>query len=187
MAGAPRTLILLAVLAPFASSAQNRGPTTAAALDKLFAELKAAPTEQDAAPIEAQIQGLWVQAGSPSARLLISRGLRELSAGANKDAIDDFGAALTLDPDLTEGYYRRAAARYAAGDTAGALHDLADTLKREPRHFDALRLLSNIAEARGDWRAAYGAWQRLLEIDPKARGGEQHFQYLQRRAYGQPT
>jgi tetratricopeptide (TPR) repeat protein len=158
-----------------------------AALDRLLAALKAAPSQQVAAPIEQQIMQLLIQAGSPAVTLLMSRGLRDMQADANQDAIEDFTDAITLDPNLAEAYHQRAKARYAAGDTPGAIADIEQTLQHEPRDFAALRTLAAIAEARKDWKGAYAAWQKLLEIDPKTADGEEHLKDLRRRALGEET
>ena len=72
---------------------------------------------------------------------------------------------------LAEAYHQRAIARFAAGDTPGAIADIQATLQHEPRSFAAFETLAAIAEARKDWKGAYEAWQKVLEIDPKTPGG----------------
>ncbi len=57
-------------------------------------------------------------------------------------------------------------------------------MKREPRQFRALQDLSGIAEQRGDWKGAYAAWTRALELDPKTPGGADRLKDLKRRAFG---
>jgi tetratricopeptide (TPR) repeat protein len=174
-------LVILPVPASWAESGSNKAADRAALLDAL----KAAPDETIAAHLEAQLKEMWLQAGSPAVTLLMSRGLRELSAGDAEDAIDDFSDALALDPNLAAAYHQRALARYRAGDTPGAIRDLEETLKREPRNFAALRSLAEIAAAREDWKGAYAAWQKLLEIDPKTPGGRERLEELKRRALGE--
>jgi tetratricopeptide (TPR) repeat protein len=108
-----------------------------------------------------------------------------MKAEARQDAIEDFSAAITLDPSLAEAYHQRAIARFASGDTAGAIADLQATLQHEPRSFAAFQTLSAIAEARKDWKGAYQAWQKVLEIDPKTPGGQDRLKDLRRRALGE--
>jgi tetratricopeptide (TPR) repeat protein len=153
--------------------------------NKLLDALKHAPNEAAAATLELQIRQLWLTAGTPAVTLLMNRGLRELHAGANDDAIEDFGDAITLDPRLAEAYRQRAVARYEAGDTPGAIADLQATVQQEPRDFAAFETLSHIAEAREDWNSAYTAWQKVMEIDPKTPGGEDRLNELKRKALGQ--
>jgi tetratricopeptide (TPR) repeat protein len=159
----------------------------AAALDRLLDALKVAPSPEAAAPLEQQIMQRLVQAGSPVVTLLMSRGAREMQADSAQQAIEDFSDAITLDPNLAEAYHQRAVARFAAGDTQGAIADIGQTLEHQPRDFAALRTLALIAESRKDWKGAYAAWQKLLEIDPKTPGGEDKLKDLRRRALGEET
>ena len=159
----------------------------AAALDHLLDALKAAPSAEAAAPLEQQIMQRLLQAGSPVVTLLMSRGAREMQAESAQQAIEDFTDAITLDPNLAEAYHQRAVARFAAGDTQGAIADIEQTLQHQPRDFAALRTLAMSAESRKDWKGAYAAWQKLLEIDPKTPGGEDKLKDLHRRAFGEET
>jgi tetratricopeptide (TPR) repeat protein len=170
-----------------ASNAPISGADRKAAIDHMLDALKAAPSEEAAAPLEAHITDLWMQSGSPAVSLLMARGLRELNAQTPADAVEDLGAAITLDPDFAEAYDQRAIARFAAGDTAGAIEDLHAALQREPRDFGAFRTLSEIAESREDWKSAYAAWQQFMAIDPKTPGGEEKLKDLRRRALGDET
>jgi lipoprotein NlpI len=69
----------------------------------------------------------------------------------------------------------------------GAIHDLQETVRLEPRNFAAFRTLTDIAAAREDWKGAYAAWQKVLEIDPKTPGGEERLKELKRKAVGEDT
>jgi tetratricopeptide (TPR) repeat protein len=178
--------VLLAGALLWASTAAAQTPTDRhAATDSVLDALKAAPSEAVAAPLEQRVQQMWLQAGSPAVTLLMSRGLRNLKADADDDAVETFTDAITLDPNLAEAYHQRAIARYHSGDTAGAIVDLEQTLQLEPRNFAAFRTLSEIAAGREDWKGAYVAWQKLLEIDPKAPGGEDRLKELKRKAFGE--
>ena len=147
--------------------------------------LKAAPDEQTAALLEMHLTEMWVNAGTPAVTLLMSRGLREMKAGDNQDAIEDFGDAVTLQPELAEGYRQLALARYAAGDTKGAIEALALAVQQEPRDFLAFRTLTDISEARQDWKGAYEAWQKVMALDPKTPGAKERLKHLQQQAFGQ--
>ncbi len=157
------------------------------AIDHMLDALKNAPSEQVAAPLEAQITELWLHQGSPAVTLLMARGLRELNADTPGDAVEDLGAAITLDPNFAEAYHQRAIARFAAGDLSGAVADLHATLEREPRDFGAFRTLEEIAEQQEDWKSAYAAQQKLMAIDPMTPGGEAKLKDLERRALGDET
>ena len=185
--GMRRLLLLLVLLCalPALAQAQGQAADRRAMLDRLLAALKAAPSEQEAAPLEEKIRQMWVTAGTPAVTLLMSRGLRELKADANSDAIEDFSAAITLDPTAAEAYHQRAIARFSSGDAQGAVADIQAALQHEPRNFAAFQTLSAIAEARKDWKGAYDAWQKVMELDPKTPGGEERLKDLKRRALGE--
>jgi tetratricopeptide (TPR) repeat protein len=153
--------------------------------NRLLDALKAATSEHEAAMLEAGLLNVWLDAASPAARLLATRGMRDLQAGATGEAIDDFDAMVVLEPALPEPWHQRAIARFRAGDSDGAVADIEQTLQREPRHFAAFGLLSHIAEARGNWRGAYEAWQKLLELDPMTPGGQDRLKMLRQKALGQ--
>jgi tetratricopeptide (TPR) repeat protein len=134
--------------------------------------------------LEEKIRQSWLESGTPAVTLLMSRGLRETNAGSADDAVAVFSDAIILDPALAEAWHQRAIARYKSGDTAGAVRDIQETLKLEPRHFSAWRTLERIAEAREDWKAAYDAWSHVLDIDPRTPNGEDRLKDLKRKAFG---
>ena len=92
--------MLCAWLPAFGQNAGPPGNDRRATLDKLLGSLKSASSEEIAGPLEQQIRELWLNAGTPAVTLLMSRGLREMKADARQDAIEDFSAAITLDPSL---------------------------------------------------------------------------------------
>lgn len=177
-------LVLLALGAP--ASAQSPAEKRAAT-DRMLDALKTAPNEQAAAGLESQLEQTWLRAGSPAVTLLISRGLRALQAGQDDEAVQSFSDALTLQPDVAEAWHQRALARYHAGDVNGAIRDLQETVHLEPRNFSAFRTLTEIATAREDWKGAYAAWQKVMELDPKTPGGEERLRLLKRKAVGEET
>ena len=167
--------------------ADQKADAHAQALDRAFRALKAAPDEAAAGQIEQRIQGLWLAEASPAATLLLARGDRDLKSDAGNAALEAFDAVLTLEPDFAEAFLHRAAARSSVGDYPGALADIQQTLRRDPRHFTALRLLSDLAEERGDWKGALAAWQKALELAPRAPGGAARLETLTRKVEGEPT
>ncbi len=173
------TLCLLPSLA-LAQSAQEKR----AALDKMLDALRTAPTEQVASLLEDKIRQMLVDSSTPAVTLLMSRGLREANAGAPGDAVSVFSDAIVLDPTLAEAWHQRGIARFKSGDTAGAVRDIQETLKLEPRHFGAWQTLERIAEGREDWKAAYDAWTHVLDIDPRTPNGEDRLKDLKRKAFG---
>jgi tetratricopeptide (TPR) repeat protein len=175
-------LVSLSVAAN-AQSAADKHATT----DRLLDALKGASDEQIAAALEAELEQTWLRAGSPAVTLLMSRGVRSLDAGQDDEAVDSFSDAITLQPDVAEAWHQRALARYHAGDVDGAIHDLEETVRLEPRDFAAFRTLADIAAARGDWKGAHAAWQKVMDLDPKTPGGDKRLRLLRRKAFGEDT
>ncbi len=176
--------VLLALLL-LSGTAFAQAPDRKAQLDSMLNGLRAAPSEEAAAALESQVRVLWTETASPVLRLLLVRGVRELNEGASGDAVDTFDAALDLDPDLLEGWRGRAQARLRLGDPAGAVRDIQEVLRREPRYFPALQDLSSLAESGKDWNGALAAWQKLLELNPRTPGGQARLRDLRRRALGE--
>jgi cytochrome c-type biogenesis protein CcmH/NrfG len=155
--------------------------------DRMLDALRTAPNEQAASMLENQLQQNWLRAGTPAVTLLMSRGLRSMQANEMDEAVDSFSDAITLQPDVAEAWHQRALARYHAGDVNGAIHDLEETVRLEPRDFSAFRTLADIATARDDWKGAYAAWQKVMELDPKTPNGEERLRLLKRKAVGEDT
>lgn len=180
--GLPLALTLFAASCATATAQPKPNPA-----DPLIEALKTAPDEHTATAIELRLEQTWLRQGSPAVTLLISRGLRLLKASENQEAIDSFSDAIILQPDVAEAWHQRAIARYHDGDVNGAIHDLEETIQREPRDFAAWRSLADIATAREDWKGAYAAWQKVMELDPKTPNGETRLRELKRKAEGENT
>lgn len=188
MRAALLTLALLCSAPVLAQPAPPAGPAARKAeLDRLFAALAAAPDEVAGAAVEARIRATWAQAASPAVLLLMQRGRRNLEADADADAVEDFDAALALQPDYPEAWLARAAALSATGDNAAAARDVQQALVIEPRRFDALDLLSRIQEQVGDNAGALRSLRAALAIHPKLARGEERARLLRQKVEGQAT
>lgn len=172
-------------LRPDGRSGARPGPTQS--LDALFAGLKLAPNEESARLIEQQIRRIWAEQGSGAVRLLMQAGTRNLEAGNHEDAIDDFTAALDLDPTFAEAWHRRAQAFAALGDDDNAIRDIQATLAREPRQFIAMVGLAGLREKRGDLEGAVRSLEAALELYPLLPNAEERLNDLRRRAFGDVT
>ena len=180
-------VLLLTSSAALAQTPAPNQPTREQTLDRLLGLLKVAPDEQTAGAVERSIQSQWLAQATPATKLLLMHGFTELTENQPNEALDDFDAALDLQPDLQEGWHGRAMARAQLGDTAGATRDIAEVLKHEPRQFAALEDLSHIAEQQKNYKGAYEAWQRALDLDPKAPGGADRLKDLKVKAFGENT
>ncbi|TPG51523.1 hypothetical protein EAH89_19955 [Roseomonas nepalensis] len=174
---------------PLASPMPRAGAAEArrAELDRLLDSLAAAPDEAAAAPIQARIQALWAEGGSPAVGLLLRKSLRALQANEAPDAVEDLDAAITLQPDFPESWVLRGQAQAASGDRAAAAADLREALRLEPRHFGALMALSDLQEEAGDAAGALRSLEAALRINPWLPGAAQRRRELSRRALGDQT
>jgi tetratricopeptide (TPR) repeat protein len=183
-----REILLLCLLVSSTPAlAQSRPDPKATEINGLIAALHQAPDEAQAGAIENRLRQLWLQAGTPVTTMLMVSGVHALGREAPQDAVEDFNAALALEPDLADAYEQRALARFRLGDYAGAIADIEATLKRQPLDFSAIEVLSRIAEAHGDAQGALAAWQRALQISPMTPGGAARLQLLTIKAQGEPT
>jgi tetratricopeptide (TPR) repeat protein len=163
-------------------------PVSAASeVDALLDALKAAPSEQAAAPLQARIEHLWLAEGGPAAGLLMARGMRNLRANAAEEALADFDAVVVLSPKMAEAYTQRGWARFETGNYPGAVADLREALTLDPRHFSAFATLSRIAEVRADWKGALAAWEKVMEMSPNAPGGAERLRELRKKALGEES
>lgn len=182
----PATVLLMLLAGPaHAQAPAPPGPPPNRPIDQLFTALKAAPTEDAAATVEARILDAWAHQATPAVRLLLARGLRNLGQNAASDAYDSFDGAITLQPEVAEAWHGRAMARFRLGDATGAVADIQQTLQREPRNFSALADLSRVAEGQNNWKGALAAWQKVLELAPHTPGADARLRELERRANGQ--
>ncbi len=180
-------LLILPGLAPAQPTPNRQQENRRAELDSLFEGLKAAPDEPTAAMIETRIRAIWIEGASPAAVLLMRRGVRNLAARTNDEALEDFDAAIILSPGSAEAWHQRAQAYGALGDATAAARDLQEALRLEPRHFGALMTLSILQEERGDARAALRSMEAALALNPRLRGGAERVRELRRKAEGDAT
>ncbi|RAI56983.1 tetratricopeptide repeat protein [Roseicella frigidaeris] len=158
-----------------------------AELDRAFEALRSAPDAAGAALVEARIRTLWAQSASASVTLLLRRGARNLEARLPEEALEDFDAAITLQPDFAEAWYLRAQAYAQAGDNAAAARDLQEALRCEPRHWPALLSLSTLQDGGGNPVGALRSLEAALAINPRMAGGEERLKEQRRKAEGDAT
>ena len=153
-------------------------------LDRLFQALKDAPDASGAQFVEGRIRAAWAQAVSPAAQLLVRRGVRNLQGNAADEALEDFDAALVLEPGAPDVWLMRARALAALGDPAAAARDIREALRLEPRHFGALLQLSDLQAEAGNARGALRSLDAALALYPRLPGGAEKRRELRRRAEG---
>jgi len=135
-------------------------------LDTLFDALKIAPDDQSAKAIENRIWAIWTFSSSDTCNLLMSRVKVAIDAKNYDLAIKLLDAIITIKPDYTEAWNRRATVYYYKDDLAHSLADISQVLAREPRHFGALSGLGLILQDIGDDKDSLDAYRKALAIDP---------------------
>ena len=134
-------------------------------LDRLYERLARTRFPDEAAGIIAEIGRLRLQSGSDTADLLLGRA--NTARGADLPlALDLFDAVIALDPDWSEAWSERATARFQSGDSAGAMGDIAQALKRDPRDLGALSGLAAMMLNSGDPEASLAVYDRALKLAP---------------------
>lgn len=177
-------LFLLSFLLPAAAGAapsQQNWPS----LDALLKQLSQAGSPEDAKPIEEKIDGLFLQSGSPSVDLLMSRGTAAQAAGDNDTAKKLFEAVTGVAPDYAEGWHARANLQRSTGDDSGAMNSLEHVILLNPRQFAAMFELGNLLEDYGNKAGALKIYRKALEIDPQLEGAQKHVDALTRDVEGQ--
>jgi len=154
-------------------------------LDRLFEALKTAPDQGGGQIVESRIRAIWGQGVSPAAALLLRRGQRNLQAQEAAEALEDFDAAILLEPASADAWALRARAQARLGDRVAAARDLQEALRLEPRHFGALLQFAELQEEARDLRGALRSLDAALALHPQLPGGAMRRRDLVRRAEGE--
>ncbi len=134
--------------------------------DDLFDTLKAAPSEEIAEQTADDIRAGWMESGSPTADILLERGLYAMDAGDDETARDFFDRAILVKPDFAEAYVRRAGVFIRGNAFDETIRDLDEALRLEPRHFAAWIGLGQVFTQLGALDQAAEAYGQALEIYP---------------------
>ncbi|MDQ6703921.1 MAG: tetratricopeptide repeat protein [Pseudomonadota bacterium] len=135
-------------------------------LDALFVRLRNAGDRGDAQRIAASIARVWLQYDSDTANLLMQRATVSMQARQYPLALSLFDKLVALEPDWAEAWNQRATTRFLAGDTDGAMADINQVMKLEPRHFGALAGMGMILQGAGLDKSALEIFKKALGIYP---------------------
>lgn len=136
-------------------------------VDELFKRLAAAKDAQEAAALSAIIDRVWMQSGSDTADLLMSRALKAVDGNDYKLAESLLDKIVALQPDWAEAWNKRATVHYLDDDDEASMEDISHVLAIEPRHYGALSGMGFILHRNGDDKAALTVLRRVLAIDPQ--------------------
>ncbi|MDZ4840931.1 MAG: tetratricopeptide repeat protein [Hyphomicrobium aestuarii] len=156
-------------------------------LENLYAYLATAASKDEAEPIAATIERLWLLRGTDTSFYLMERARVALQQNDTASAVVFLDQVVDLAPDYAEGWLRRAYLHILAGDKERALGDLRRCLALEPSHFQALRATGMIFLDNGQNAAALKAFEKLLEIHPQDTDTSKIVDDLRLKVEGQKT
>ena len=133
-------------------------------LDDLFVQLRTATVQPEIEALQEGIWQIWLTTGDPGLDKELEAGMRAIEAEDYTRAIKYFNQIIQIKPTLAEGWNKRATAHYLRGEYRAALADIAETLRREPRHFGALWGQASILRQLGDYRRTLSTLNRLGSI-----------------------
>jgi tetratricopeptide (TPR) repeat protein len=139
----------------------------------LYGRLAASKDGDETAGIITLLLHAYSESGSDTADLLLRRARQAIGIENYSDALKILDAEIAILPDWAEGWNARATVRYLDDDYNGSMADIAQTLKREPRHLGALMGMAMILEARGKKEDALEVYNRVLTIAPHWRNAQE--------------
>ena len=158
---------------PQAKKDVPREKTPAEERAELYTRLAGSKDADETSGIITRLLHNYSESGSDTADLLLKRAHQAIGVENYADALKILDATVALDPDWAEGWNARATARYLDDDYKGSMADIAQTLKREPKHLGALMGMGMILEAREKREEALKVYDRVLEIAPHWRNAQE--------------
>lgn len=162
-AKAAKAAALKRAMAPQKTHAQLRTET----LDALFKHLGKAADAEEAEDVATAINRIWLQSDSATANLLMTRGLAAMQAQHLPLALTVFDRLLVLQPNWAAAWQKRATTRLLGGDVDGAIADMRQVVKLDPRNFATLAALGLALHREGLDKEALSILRKSLALDPQ--------------------
>jgi len=184
---APQTAPEAKLDGPAPQSKQDESPPKTRAEERadLYARLAASKDADETAGIIALLLHSYAESGSDTGDLLLQRARQAIGADEYPEALKILDQTIALLPDWAEGWNARATERYLDDDYVGSMADIAQTLKREPKHLGALMGMATILEARSKREDALKVYERILMIAPHWRNAQDAADKLKAALAGQ--
>lgn len=154
-------------------------------LDDLFRELKREHSEAGAKRIADRIWTEWYRSGSSSIDLMMGWARKAMDEQKWDVALDFLDQVVTLDPQYSEGWNRRATVHFLMHNFKKSMADIERTLELEPRHFGALSGMAQIMQANGAKALAISAYQRVVDVYPMDRSAQNQIATLSEEIAGE--
>jgi tetratricopeptide (TPR) repeat protein len=138
----------------------------------LYVRLAASNDADETNGLVNRLLATYARSGSDTGDLLLSRARKAIGEKEYDAASKILDATIALLPDWAEGWNARATLRFLDDDYDASMADIAETLKREPRHLGALLGMAHILEARDKPEDALKVYERVLAIAPHWRNAE---------------
>ena len=130
--------VILALTAPAAwAEVCPIAPDHTEAAQAIFDQIRAAPDERAAQPLNQELWTLWLDAPDEAAQDILDKGMRQRANYDFVGAYDSFDALVTYCPNYAEGYNQRAFISFLREDYPAALIDLDIALRLSPDHVGA--------------------------------------------------
>src|SRR4029077_2014974 len=166
--------------APQAKKDEPPEKTPAEARAELYTRLAASKDADETSGIITRLLHNYSESGSDTADLLLRRARQAIGGQNYFDALKILDATMALQPDWAESWNARATTRYLDDDYKGSMADIAQTLKREPKHLGALRGMGVTLEAREKREERVKVYERVAEMAPHWRNAEEAADKLKR-------
>ena len=135
--------------------------------DELYDRLANAKDADEAEGVVSRLILFYGRSGSDTVDLLLERSRKAMAAEDVHAAGQLLDAAIEFQPDEAAPWNARATFRFLTDDYEGSMADIAQTLKREPRHLGALMGMASILAARDKKTDALAIYERITAIAPK--------------------
>ncbi|MEP4770685.1 MAG: tetratricopeptide repeat protein [Roseibium sp.] len=166
---------------------ENDADETESKLDQLYAELSETADPATRERVTRKIRALWMNSGSDTVDVLMSRSGKAIQADNHALALDLLDVVVILKPSFAEGWNRRATVHYMREEFGRSLVDIERTLALEPRHWGALSGLAIIQRRLGFEADALATFKKALEIHPGLENAAEAVKTLEKAAEGAPA
>ena len=158
---------ILLVTGPIMAVGTALADQTDPELDALFSALAAPGGDaSEARVIQLEIERRWFVAPETGVSLLFDRAVVALNDRDPALAVVLTSHVTGLAPSFAEGWVLAGHAYAAAGQPQDAARAYAEAVRLEPRHFDALARLGDLAVEAGDKPAALARYRAALLLNP---------------------
>ncbi len=164
--------IAAAVWLAMAAGVMAADPDRAAERERLFNALAASQNQAEANAIASDIWRMWLTPPNEEISALMDEATRLALLGDFEVALGIWDQIVAAAPDWSEGWNQRATLHYRLYNYEKSLADIAETLKREPKHFGALSGRAQIELFQGRVDEAVETLREAVAIHPWIPGHE---------------